>query len=347
MKFETIDGSGWTCLMTLPYRAVVTAILLGVYTQEEDAFTIEIFTSEDALRWDIVWSKKIAVAWDAPENVLAELDCVTARFVYIKHNASPGTKILPTISYNPYLIPFKNVTIFYNEQYYTGMLASLYANSYEGRELQQVLNYITDDDVVLELGASIGGVSTVTLKNKKVKRYVCIEANPRLIGVIKRNHHVNNLKAEIHNVIATNELDKEYYNFYIRENFLASSMSDETAYTQSVSVKSVYFPSLLKEISPTFIICDIEGAEFDLFKGVDLASVNYMSIELHYINQQAVDDFFDFMEAQGFELIDGKREFSKQTVCLFGKKHVKKAQDTTAFQQLIRRCRGMFKTLWA
>lgn len=57
---------------------------------------------------------------------------------------------------------------------------------YEYLEIQLAMEHIQPDDIVLELGAGIGAVSCMLMKNNPVAKHICIEANPGLAPLINK-----------------------------------------------------------------------------------------------------------------------------------------------------------------
>ena len=63
-------------------------------------------------------------------------------------------------------------------------------NRYEAEEIYLICKYLQSDDIVLELGASIGGTSCVinnSLTNKT--NMVSVEANPDVMYVLENNRN--------------------------------------------------------------------------------------------------------------------------------------------------------------
>jgi len=177
--------------------------------------------------------------------------------------------------------------------------------NYEKTEIDLVLDTVDENDVVLEIGAGIGAVSTMILTHKKVKKYMCVEANPQLISLIKKNHRINNIdNCEIVSGVMTNDVSMHEFDFYVCDDFWESSLrKPASGCTKVLKISGHNFSEFLQRHQPSFIICDIEGGEFDLFtQGVDLSSVRKICIEVHSSSPKEYLDLYAFFVDQGLYL---------------------------------------------
>jgi FkbM family methyltransferase len=160
--------------------------------------------------------------------------------------------------------------------------------------------------VVLELGGGIGFMSSVLTKNRRPSAYHVFEANPALIPYIHAVHAANGLTG----ISVTNAMLSPAAEgprpFYVRGNFLASSMSNDLGDAEGGVIRTCEVPVLdinteLRRIRPTYFICDIEGAESAILPHADLSSVRAVVIELHpqFVGQSGVQAVFDVMNAHG------------------------------------------------
>jgi len=176
---------------------------------------------------------------------------------------------------------------------------------YEKNEIAFALKHVESEDVILELGAGIGALSSHILKKKKVQRYICVEANPHMVQLMKKNHAVNGIRnCEIVNGVMTNDTEKTQFDFYVCEDFWASSLRKPEHYTSIKQVRGHVFNDILRDVKPSFIICDIEGGEFDLFvNGVDISSVQKICIEIHKTTDRQLVDLYAYFVDSGFYLV--------------------------------------------
>lgn len=181
---------------------------------------------------------------------------------------------------------------------------ALRTNAYEAREAEAIKAILKRDDVVLELGAGMGYMSTFMARKLKVKEVHAFEANPHMIPYIEEVYRQNNIEtAHIHNAILGKR--KGTAKFYVRSNFVASSLEENPKgggpVIDVVDVEVRNFNSVLKKLKPTVLVCDIEGAEADLLPGTDLSCLRAAVVELHpqWIGQKGVQDVFDVMNQAG------------------------------------------------
>lgn len=182
---------------------------------------------------------------------------------------------------------------------------ALRRGDYERREVEAVKALVRPDDVVLELGAGLGYMSTYMAANRKVGEVHAYEANPALIPYIERLHAQNGVTGvTIHNAILGPRKGKA--KFYVRENFLASSLQENPPGEKSpvVRVEEIAVENAkaaVKAIRPSFLVCDIEGAEADILPLADFSGLRGAVIELHpqWIGEAGVRAVFDAMHGAG------------------------------------------------
>jgi FkbM family methyltransferase len=155
-------------------------------------------------------------------------------------------------------------------------------NRYEGGEAAALRRILREGDRVLELGAGIGLLSTLSAMVPGVERIVAVEANPDLIPLIHETHRLNGVTTvDLRNGIAAAD-DGSDVPFYVRGDFWSSSMEPASRpYQREVSLPCFGIGTLMAELRPTVIVCDIEGGESGLFDTVDMACVRAVVIELH------------------------------------------------------------------
>ncbi len=170
---------------------------------------------------------------------------------------------------------------------------------YEAEETQILPGLIADGDVILEIGAGIGFVSTIARRDRRPLRVVAVEANPALIPVIHRTHDLNDVDVEVLNEILAHE-DGEA-TLYAHADFWSSSTIAFEASTRHV-VPRRSFQRRLDEIRPNFLVVDIEGGEASLFDGISLDGVQKIMMEVHQhvIGRDGIRKLFDTLSRQGF-----------------------------------------------
>lgn len=178
---------------------------------------------------------------------------------------------------------------------------ALKGHRYEWKEAEAVLKTVRPDDVVMELGGGIGFISSLIATHRAVDHVHVFEANSVLADYIRETHALNEItNTTVHHAILGRRKGKA--DFYVRKQFVASSLDAkdgaDVIRTESVDVMNV--KTAMKEIKPTFLVCDIEGAEVDLIPLMDLSTVRAAVIELHpqWIGADGVNAVFRaFMDA--------------------------------------------------
>ncbi|MQQ07462.1 FkbM family methyltransferase [Epibacterium sp. SM1979] len=181
--------------------------------------------------------------------------------------------------------------------------ASLRNDGYEQKEATAVEKLVKRGDVVMELGGGIGFMSTLVATKTRAKSVHAFEANPQLIPYIREVHALNKAaKAQVtHAVLGSEEGEAT---FYVRPNFLASSLSpmeDDTDEVTQVQVPALDVNKVIADLKPTVLICDIEGAEVDLLPKMDLSALRAVVIETHpqWIGKSGIQTVFRTLDAAG------------------------------------------------
>ncbi|MEP2716996.1 FkbM family methyltransferase [Pseudophaeobacter sp.] len=174
--------------------------------------------------------------------------------------------------------------------------------AYEAKEASAVRKLVKAEDVVMELGAGIGFMSTLVATKTPAKSVHSFEANPQLMPYIARVHAENGVtNAHVTNAVLG---DKDgTAPFYIRKNFLASSLDpmEDAADCTQVEVPTRDVNAVIKELQPTVLICDIEGAEADLLPKMNLSGLRAVVIETHpqWIGKEGMQKVFRCLDAAG------------------------------------------------
>ena len=185
---------------------------------------------------------------------------------------------------------------------------ALHRETYEAREYDALRALVRKRDVVMELGGGIGFMSTAAARLCKARSVTSFEANPALIPYIRDVHKANGVseRASVRNAVLAGRKGKPV-DFYVRRNLLASSMAPQKDDEEKDAVLSVEkvevqgINTVIRELQPTVLICDIEGAEAQLLPKADLSCFRLAIVELHpqWIGQEGVQAVFDTMHTAG------------------------------------------------
>lgn len=180
--------------------------------------------------------------------------------------------------------------------------AALRANRYEAEEAAQIPAIVQPGDVVLELGAGMGFISTLVSRQPGVAGIFAVEANPDLMAYMARLHAANGVtNVRRLNVVLANS-GADAVQFYQRRDFWMGSLAaGPEPYMSAVSVPVLGLNDFIANHGVTLIICDVEGAECWLFDGANLTSVDRIYVELHdhITGLCGISALFSQMAAQG------------------------------------------------
>lgn len=156
---------------------------------------------------------------------------------------------------------------------------TLYLGKYEQSELQTVKYSLELNDVVMEIGAGIGLISSYCAKIIGSDRVFTYEANPYLEYHIHNNYKLNKVNPRLEICLIGNKNSEE--TFYLDKDFWASSVNPRTSETKPIKVPVRSFEQELKQINPTFLIIDVEGGEYQLLQHTNFHNIKKKSIEIH------------------------------------------------------------------
>jgi len=202
--------------------------------------------------------------------------------------------------------------------------SDLMNGTYEDKELGPIKSNLKSDDIVLELGAAVGFISTWVAKQLGVGRVITYEANPNIIPVAKNTHKINEVKVELHHALVGSGASNEGIRFFVDKTFFWDSGVYARAHNngsvrEEVVVRQKSFQEILYKERPTILIIDIEGGEKGLFDNVkELDSVRHIFFELHtFIGPNEIYKIFKRLDDLGFYY---DTEFSKDYIATFSRK---------------------------
>jgi len=195
-----------------------------------------------------------------------------------------------------------------------------YNESYESEEIGILSKHLSSHDVVMEIGAGIGFLSTYCAKQIGSDKVFAYEANPFMIEKIKETYKLNSVEPVIKNTLLSNK--EENINFYLEKNFWSSSTVKRSEDAECVQVKSSDINNEISQTKPTFLIVDIEGGEKDLIPMIDFKnnSIQKIIIEIHphVIGEYESSKIIESVISQGFAI---NFKESKGIVFMFERKN--------------------------
>lgn len=153
---------------------------------------------------------------------------------------------------------------------------------FEAREARALHELVQPGDRVLELGAGTGFISALLSRLPEVEAIFAVEANPDLMGYMQNLHDVNGCDRvnRVHAVLSDQMTGQVA--FYHRPDFWMGSLLDHpNPYTHHSMVPVQGLSDFLASQRISMIVCDIEGAECDLFTDADLSGVRLVQVEVH------------------------------------------------------------------
>ncbi|MFD1343484.1 FkbM family methyltransferase [Litorisediminicola beolgyonensis] len=181
---------------------------------------------------------------------------------------------------------------------------SIRSGGYEVKEATAIRQLVRKGDRVLEIGGGVGYISSLLAKDGRAAEIRSFEANPRLVPYIRRVHELNGFTTcSVTNALLADGPGPDLP-FHIRTNFLASSMdldAGESNIVETAMVPQQDIHALIAEFQPTFLVCDIEGAEAHLLPAADWSGLRVAVVELHpqWIGQAGVQAVFDGFHRAG------------------------------------------------
>lgn len=160
------------------------------------------------------------------------------------------------------------------------LLRALFTGTYEQQEADLLRRFIADGETVLELGAGLGYLGISAISTGRCSRYVAYEANAGLIPLIERNMATNEAPFELHHGLLGGQVGER--EFHLAPDFWASSLI-KPAGADYTTVKVPCFDKneVIRALSPTMLVVDIEGGESELFRDWDIQGVRKIILEIH------------------------------------------------------------------
>ena len=130
-------------------------------------------------------------------------------------------------------------------------------------ECYEKFKTVKKNDLVIDIGASIGDFSILSSK-KGAKKIYAIEMNKKLVQIMKKNIKFNNAKNIIIINKKINSLDEIFHKYKIKK--------------------------------CNFLKVDCEGCEYQIFKKINQSNfkkIKYIALEIHLFNEKMKKEFSD------------------------------------------------------
>jgi len=186
-------------------------------------------------------------------------------------------------------IPFFNVKIDVSDMVVSEReITHIFWRIYEKAEVRLIRKYYDGSMPVVELGSSIGVISSLLGKMKKPEvPLFCIEANEQLIPTLTSNLQVNQVQNYqiLHKAVGPKDEASVYFSF------APSSLNSKISKASTdISVDTINLIDFVEDqkLNDFFLICDIEGAEIYIIEEqIDFfTKCTIAVIELHNITHE-------------------------------------------------------------
>ena len=177
---------------------------------------------------------------------------------------------------------------------------AIYDSYYESAELNTFQKKLEKHDIVLEVGAGIGFLSSYCSSAIGSENVFTYEANPQLEPLIRSVYSINQVGPTLKIGVLGNQAGQT--KFYVTRDFWASSLLRPAEPCEEVTVPVYDLNEEVYRINPTFLLMDIEGGEYDLIKSIDFHTIRKVSTELHtyVLGQDRIDEIKAVMNRAGF-----------------------------------------------
>jgi len=184
---------------------------------------------------------------------------------------------------------------------------SLFSGCYELLESDMLKEKLELSDRVVEFGSGLGVTATVCANICGSESTYTYEPNPELIPLIRKVFDMNNVNPTLHNAAVAKEPGEE--DLFVNEDFFSTSIYKRENTKSKIRCQTVGLANVLKGIQPTFVLMDIEGAEYDLIGSEIHSSVRKFLLEKHEgaLGSEKIEEVLDWITHEGFTLMEERR----------------------------------------
>jgi FkbM family methyltransferase len=173
---------------------------------------------------------------------------------------------------------------------------------YESGEIEIIKETLKGNDRVLELGTGLGFISAYCSKKIGSESVFTFEANPYLEKKIRELYSKNNVNPHLVFAILGKEEGKSFF-YRNQKSLLASDLHGASSRNnQQIEVVQLKLNDKINEIKATYLIMDIEGGEYEIFKQIDFQTIKKVQFELHpdILDETQITTIFKRLEESGF-----------------------------------------------
>lgn len=189
--------------------------------------------------------------------------------------------------------------------------AEIFWGVYESAELRFVQHHLRPDLDVVEVGSSIGAVSSAIARRQQPnRRLVCVEANPQLLDLLRRNIAANAPGHRVDIVQRAISYDGPMVRFGLGASNVSGRLESAQPGTEPMEVPATTLSEILREhgLKRYALVADIEGGEAAIIEKDEAAfrSCDQILIELHATRLDGrdvgIEDLVRNIEARGLSL---------------------------------------------
>jgi len=184
---------------------------------------------------------------------------------------------------------------------------SLYSGLYELLESDMLQEKLDPSDRVVEFGSGLGVTATVCAKTCGSESTYTYEPNPELVPLTQKVFDMNNVNPTLYNAAVAKEPGE--VDLFVNEDFFSTSIYRRENTKCKVRCQTVGFANVLRDIQPTFLLMDIEGAEYDLIGSEIHSSVRKLLLEKHEgaLGPSKVEEVLNWITTEGFTQMEKRR----------------------------------------
>jgi FkbM family methyltransferase len=209
-------------------------------------------------------------------------------------------RVLRRLLEKPQVVVLNGVRLLVEEGTSEEIRRLIYRERYERGEARCLLACLEAQDVVLEVGAGRGYLTTLAAQRVGSERVFAYEANPALLPLIEATFAANGVRPQLTHAVLGDGAGA--VTFFVEDHYLSSSRQQRSAGARAVEVPQLDAATELARVRPTVVIMDIEGGEASLVPLFDWRSVEKLVLEIHpaLLGPAGTRAVLDHLTGQGF-----------------------------------------------